>query len=368
MTGQVTKQILLAFASLVMTLIMPSNNLDRNFLYPDVIASVQMSTSASNCNKEITHLALSPDSSLLATSDDITSSIELWDTGTYALIKTLPVSGEHVTDITFSSDNQLLVWASSIGGIDMPYVQGSIEIYNIKSDKVTASLNDVADVVTELNVFDDSTISFIGAKNGYLRANVQIWDTATQTNIAKRDAWDIAPAFSTRSLTSFLGTQLSLGITNEFSYQIEEWDGENNIVLRTTEVVNLISALAVNHDSSMLALADNYGTISFWDTSTITSTLSFESADESVEYLAFIGNDQLLSVGQNGNQQNIRIWNIDSQLEIFAQKSFSEKVIGKFAAEANQQVLVLANEKDAPFGISLWNYKTDTVQVVELDC
>jgi WD40 repeat protein len=360
MTGQVAKQILLAFASLIMILIMPSNN-------PDVIASVQMSTSASNCNKEITHLALSPDSSLLATSDDITSSIELWNTDTYSLIKIIPVLGEHVTDITFSSDNQLLAWASSNGGTSSPYFEGSVELYDIKSNKIRALLKNVAEIATELNVFDDdTTIAFLGSRYGYLRATVQVWDTTTQTIISKRIAADIAPAFSTDVPTIFLGT--SLADADYYSYQIEQWDGQNDIVLRQAEVRDAISALALNHEGSMLALADNNGTISFWDTSTLITTLNFQSGDASIRYLAFTDNDQLLSVGQNENQHNIRIWNIDSQPEVFAQKSFTAEVMGKFAVDANQQVLVLANEKDAPYGISLWDSKTDTVQVVELAC
>jgi WD40 repeat protein len=353
MTIQIMKHILLAFASLIMIAMQVSaGNLSPNTL---------------QCYKEITHLALSPDGSLLATSDDITASIELWNTDTYSLIKTIPISGEHVTDITFSADNHLLAWASSKGGTSSPYFEGSIEVYNLKSNKITALLKNVAEIATELNVFDDdATIAFLGSRYGYLRATVQVWDTTTQTIISKKIAADIAPAFSTNAPTVFLGTKSS--DADYYSFQIEQWDGQNDIVLRQAEVNSETPALAVNRDGSMLAAANTLGTISFWDTSTLTTTLDFESGDASVGYLAFIGNDQLLSVGQDKNQQNIRIWDINSQPKIVAQKNFAEDMIGRFAVEPNQQVLMLANGKDAPFGINLWNYETDTLQVIELNC
>jgi WD40 repeat protein len=260
-----------------------------------------------------------------------------------------------------------LAWASSNGGTSSPYFEGSVEIYDLKSNKITALLENVAEIVTELHVFDDdTTIAFLGSRYGYLRATVQVWDTTTQTMISKKIAADIAPAFSTDAANIFLGTTSS--DADYYSFQIEQWDGQNDTVLRQAEVNSSIPALALSRDGSLLAAANTLGTISLWDTTTLTATLHFESGDASIEYLAFIDNNQLLSVGQDENQQNIRIWDIGSQPKIFAQKGFAEDMIGKFAADPNQQILVIANGSDEPFGITLWNYATDALQVIELDC
>lgn len=369
--------LILTLASLIMIPVMSSNIVGENNLYPphsDVVSLLHntansLRTRSANCSRAITHVALSPDASLLATADDVTASIDLWETATYSLIKTIPILLEAVTDLTFSPNSRILGWASSTNGVGFPMVDGSVELYDLAESKIIASLNNVADIVTELNISEDeTTISFIGSENGYLRANVQVWDIASNTNIATRDAWDIAPAFYKKARSAYLGTTLSLGITNEFSYQIEEWDAQTNTVLQEIETMQPISVLAVNDNFSRLASGHEDGSVAIWNTTPLIHFFEFQAQDTKVQYLAFINDHQLILSSLDDEEQMIQIWNIESQRQLLLERNLGRVDAETFALNQNEPELVFANRDNGSFGISKWNYETDSVQHIELSC
>ncbi len=268
--------------------------------------------------------AFSLDASQIATVDRASSQIQLWDTTSGELISSIEGQRDEITSIAFSPSSSLFAWAGSntdnLGGD--PWIgEGSVFVYSPQSGDIVTSFEEVNDIVTELHfTSDNERIMFLSNPAGYNDFNMQLWDVEAGSLVSNREAWFIVPGYAGGSDTISLGVAESLGIANEFSYQIEIWDNEMdtnsqtiivpvNSEMEPSVIPNHMTALALNGDASLVALGDANGQITIWDVDTGRQLSSFQAYSGAVHKLMFTYNDHLLiGLGSENDTRIIRIW------------------------------------------------------------
>lgn len=277
--------------------------------------------------RPISEVAFSSDGTKVAVVDRDMPLIELWDVSTDSLLETINSTGERITSLTFSQTGDLLAWA--VSDIDQiagdPWIgNATVSVYDLEAHIQISRFQNVADLVTNLHFSpDEEMIVFRGSYPGY-GFDMQVWDIESETRQAIREAWFVIPAYATNTPMVVLSSTTSLGITDEFSYQLEFWNIQTNSITRNTAVPRnpnrssyagyaRIPAIALNTNASLLATGNDEGTIAIWNTSTGTVLTSFEAYSGQVQQLAFSRNDQyLISLGTDGTLQSIQIWGVSS--------------------------------------------------------
>jgi WD40 repeat protein len=217
-------------------------------------------------------------------------------------------------------------WAVSDGAEingDPSIGNGTVTVYDLESNTQISSFENVADLVTDLHFSPDETmIVFRGSYPGYYRYDMQVWDIETETRSLIRESWFILPAYSQRTTEVVLALTLSLGLTNEYSYQVEIWNPKTNLVIQNIPISrnpdadlfaipNRIPALALNSDATLVATGNDEGEITIWDIKTGMQLVSFQAYLQSVEQLAFTNDDKsIISLGSDDDNHTIRVWGI----------------------------------------------------------
>jgi len=275
----------------------------------------------------VNQTAISFDGSLTAISERDTTSIQLWDSSSNSLADTINATGDQITSLAFDPTGTLLAWASSdvseIAGD--PWIgNGSVFLYDFQAESQIATFENVADIVTELHFSPGGEqIVFRGSYPGY-GFDMQVWGIETETRYAIRESWVVIPAYSPNTVEVALAVTLSLGITNEYSHQIEIWDPQTDTVIQSIPIPgntqrdpfaipNRIPALALSSDAAMVVAGNDEGEITIWDINTGTQLSSFQAYSQSVEQLAFTNDGKkLISLGSDDTNQSIRVWGIES--------------------------------------------------------
>lgn len=275
--------------------------------------------------RPIDKIAFSSDGTKAAVVTHDTTSIELWDVSTSSLLETMVSTGNQITSVTFSQMGDLLAWADSdvdqIGGD--PWVgNGTVIIYSLEKQAQILMFQDVADVVTHLQFTPDGElIVFRGLGPGY-GSNMQVWDTETETRQAIREAWSVIPAYAIDVSTIALSVTESLGITDEYLYQLEFWNTQTDSVSLSIAVPRnpnrlsyagyaRIPALALNSDATLLATGNDEGFIMLWNGNTGALLTTLKAYTDQVQQLAFSRNGQyLLAIGANDTMQSLQVWGV----------------------------------------------------------
>lgn len=319
------------------------------------------------CNTQTDSFAISPDGTLLATYSLETNSIYVFDTSDYELLEEIQITQDRVTAIIFSTDNELIAWGASDDSIDGHSLNGSLYLYDTGSQTVFAIIENIADVVDQMSFLNGSEfLSLRGLYPGYEKSDIQIWDVGTESLISKREAWSIVPAYNGNVASIFLGTTLSLGISNEFSYQIEIWEGQSNMVTQLAESSVPVSAMTFSNDNTLLATGNIDGQITLWDAGNLTNLTSFFS-NTKVEYLAFITEHTLLVAGDegDGNEMRIEVWSIAPEPKLLNLKELSATQIG---AVPTQTTVYVLKEDNGSTQLALWSYEEDILTNLNLYC
>ena len=254
---------------------------------------------------------------------DTVETDQFWDSSSSLLVDTIETDVNRITSLAFDTTGTLLAWARSEARD--PWIgNGSVFIYNPQTESEIASFYNVADIVTSLHFSPgNEVIIFRGSYPGY-GFDIQIWNIETETRLTIRELWFVVPAYSSYTSVVALGVTMSLGITNEYSYQIEIWDAQTDTIIQSIPIArnaqrdpfaipNRIPALALNNDASIVASGNDEGIITIWDINTGTQLASFQAYSQSVEQLAFTNDGKkLISLGTDGSAHSIQIWGIRS--------------------------------------------------------
>jgi WD40 repeat protein len=254
--------------------------------------------------------------------------MELWDLASNSLLNIVNVEQDQsqVTSLTFDTSGEIFAWAiSDISDADSdPWINnGSVYLYDLKSMAQVTVLSNVADIVNELHFSPDSQLLvFRGSYPGY-SVDMQVWDVETETRYAYRESWLVVPAYSLNAPLAALAVTTSLGITDEYSHQVDLWNFETDTIVQSIPILgntqreafalpNRLPALALNSDASLVATGDDEGVIVLWDTSTGEALWSVQAYSRSVQQLEFIQDDKMLiSLGTNDVMQSLQVWGIE---------------------------------------------------------
>ena len=218
------------------------------------------------CVISTTDFAITASGALLAIYDDVNNSILLYDNSQSMMLAEIEITQDRVTDIAFSSDEQMLVWGASNVGIDDHLFNGSVYYYNTETQSIANIGEDLANVVTDLYIPEmPNFVVFRGQYPGYERADIQILDIETGNVDLIREAWRIIPAHSDNSDMMAMGLTVSLGISNEFKHQVELFSLATNEVFSIIELPEDIQSLAFQNSIPLLAYVNNDNNLFLWD-------------------------------------------------------------------------------------------------------
>lgn len=276
---------------------------------------------------ELEHVAFSSDGSHIATVGRDSSQIQVWDADSSELLQTIEGEKDEITSVAFSPSNTLLAWAGSntdnLGGD--PWIgEAGVFIHDLRTDEIVTSIEEVDDIVTQLRFTSNSEhIMFVTNIAGYSNFEMQLWEIATHTQISSQEAWFIISGYTGDGDVVAIGLAQSLGLTNEFSYQIEIWNPTLNISSQTisisapiepesSSVPNYMTALTLNGDASLVAMGDTNGQITIWNAANGTSLFSFQGYSDAVRQLLFSRDGRLLiGLGSEDGIATIRIWGVN---------------------------------------------------------
>lgn len=182
----------------------------------------------------IDRVAFSSDSSQVAIVKHDTTTIELWDSSTNSVVDYIVSTGSRITSLAFDPTSNVLGWATSdVDEIasDAWVRNGNLFLYDIEAESEILAFYNVADIVTELHFFQfGDIIIFRGVYPGY-DFDMQVWNLETEMPHAIRESWFVIPAYSPNKSVIALGTTMSLGISDDFSFQLEIWDPQTDTIL-----------------------------------------------------------------------------------------------------------------------------------------
>lgn len=316
------------------------------------------------CNHQIDNFTVSPDGNRLAIYNRSVNVIQIFTLSDYSLIDTIQIPQDYLTSMIFSPDSEQIVWGSSDEGIDGHYFNGSVYLYDIGSQSIVKTIRNVADVVDHISFLEHpENLVLRGLYLGYERENIQIWNIETQELVSKKEAWHIVATYPMRGGLLFIGTISSLGITNEFSYQLQIWDVFRDEVIGRTEIHSPITALATRADSILLASGNAEGYVTIWEKDTLIELSSFLSGVSNITDLTFIEPHILIIIGEDITSQSlISIWNVETEQPQFLVDEILAHT--QINVHPSQPAIFILQENEGITQLMLWDYELDTLTII----
>jgi len=284
--------------------------------------------------KAFSDIAVSPDGSQLAFGGWEESIVYLVNAG--GTVSRIQAEGETVTEIAFSSDNELIAVASSdIDDEGFP-TDPRVQVWNLRLDTELAYFPDLRAVTATLVFSLDNQQLFIGGfRPGVPGESVEYWDIASQSKVwsypeilgtvefSENEPMLIAAADTHDRLIAVAGLYGYMNLNNFYGNAVHIWNTEQQelpveiIVNNSNDSrngLNLI-ALAFNSHGTVLASGMTDGTIQLWDVQSGSELGQFQVQNDRISQLAFSPDGMLLAV--LGDNSEVYIWDVE-RMEEFA--------------------------------------------------
>jgi WD40 repeat protein len=195
--------------------------------------------------KSVGALAFTPDGRTLAGA--CLTDVRLWDVQTRKLTGRL--KGSHVSLMSFSADGTML----ATGGVD-------VQIWDVKAEKVVATLKPNASGVGALAFSGDGKSLAVGYGNG----TILVWDVKAERETAR------LPGHTKRGLALAFepGDRTVLSAGGDMTVRRYDLTTKKMTVLTKLKAAAEPYGLAFGPDLATLAMADEKGGLTVWDTKT----------------------------------------------------------------------------------------------------
>ena len=247
----------------------------------------------------VTDVEWMPDGRILAVTNG--TSINLYNTQTRELMRTLYPQKEGIVDIAISPSGSWLVSGSRLGSDKKGY-SSSVELWLGPNWKPLGILFGVAHGLTNM-VFSPDSELFAAAYASPIdgQNHVDFWSAITWTTIGSLNT---GPALN----LAFSPDNKKVAISPD-RYAIRIWDSKEGDYIYTlyTSFTGAVNALVFSPDGLTLASGHYDGVIRLWDMRTGEPFLTF-STDEVIQSLAFSPDGRLLASGGSYQNSLVRIW------------------------------------------------------------
>jgi WD40 repeat protein len=261
-----------------------------------------------------TVVTANPEGTLVALGSLSYSEVFLWEYPSLNLLEKIETGSEHVTNLQFSPDGNLLAVASSDTSSDgMFYWNYRIQIWDVTQQK--------EQIVLRADIPHAPNIEFLNGNQQLLVAG-RTWGYDSDTSIIQ--LWDLETLTASipfpqqpLSITPTIQANwvIVAGLTQYRTNEIWIWDIETSNVLQNISVEpDQITALALSHDLRLLAVANTSGTIHLWNIETETMPAALEGHTDYVDKLAFSPDDK--SLASSSFDGTIRIWGMETFAEV----------------------------------------------------
>lgn len=192
---------------------------DSVVVYKDSVTIVEVSTGNIRAKLPLSGKTLgvfSPDGKLLATEDN-QKRISLWNAHTFDFIRSLPVQGQKISVIEFSSDSQKMAYCLN---------DTTIQIFDIPSNRIVASINGHSKEI----------VSLVFSPNGQ-----KIYSTSNDSTLK---AWDVSRGELVRSYGVFPATTCSIAVSPDGrTLALTTYPSKRKIYLLDAETGRLLHTL-----------------------------------------------------------------------------------------------------------------------------
>lgn len=322
-----------------------------------------------SCGNQVEDFSVSPNGERLAIYDRFVNVIRIFNISDFSLIDTIQIQQDYVTTMIFSTNGDRIIWGASDEGIDSHYFNGSLYIYDVHSESILTTIENIADIVDKIIFFDNSeNLILRGLYPGYEKEDIQVWNVYTQELISKKEKWHIVATSSIEGESIFIGSTSSLGITNEFSYELQIWDIFTDTISETREIYTPITTVTMREDSKLLISGDAEGYITIWDIDTLTDLRSFSSNVSPIIDLVFVEPHILLIIGKDRTTTQLyaSVWNIETEQSQFLTGTILSN--GKIGVHPFEPAIFVLQEIDGITELVLWNYDLDTSIIMNMKC
>jgi len=283
-----------------------------------------LNTTVNTVAGDVDAVALSPNGQILAVGSFYDSVLELWNVSTGKLITTLPTAATYtVSSVAFSPDGTVL----ADGGFyydGSGYAHGVIELWNVSTGELSASLNTAADWVSSVAFSPDGKTLANGSNFNSL---LELWDVSTGNRIAtlptSADMAVECVAFSPD------GKTLASGGESSTSGVLELWNYATGTLLTSlSTAAGRVNTLAFSPDGTVLAdggqnAASIYGpaALELWNVATGKRTTTLSSIAESANSVTFSPDGKVLFVT---NEAEVEIFSMASYGLLNAYLNYSQ--------------------------------------------
>lgn len=230
--------------------------------------------------------------------------LQVWDTETGELLRTLEGHSEPVFDIEFVGDRMLT--ASLNGTIRAWDLESGAEIYAIEAQG-SPFLGDL-----KLTPRGTRVLLMVAPPDAESSAQVQVWDVANGQQVSTLEADDSYLAQDQWVLP--ISEDTAVGVDSHLTFVV--WDLTTGERLREQEYGS-VQAIAVTSDGMRAVTGDRYTNLELWDFENLSVLSTLESAhSEAVTSMAMLPDGRRLVTG--AADASLRIWDIESGTELAA--------------------------------------------------
>jgi eukaryotic-like serine/threonine-protein kinase len=235
---------------------------------------------------EVWGLAYTPDgTTLISAADD--HSIKLWNARGGALRTTLKGHGALVTSLAVSPDGKMLASAS---------FDNKVRLWDLPDGKPRDVLSGHTDRVRAVAFSPDGRVLASAGSD----KTVRMWDLAGGKPLRILEGH----TDSIRALAFEPSARLLVSSSNDRTIRV--WSPEDGRELFSLVCPKQNSALAFSPDGSLLAVGDDWGSVTFWDVATWSRRTSVKGSDVAVWSLSFSPDGRTLAAGCN--DAKVRLW------------------------------------------------------------